>query len=158
MEHPVTVVADDGDVLAVRLDPGSIFTFHEHPIGPHPWGGFTHWGGSIVLQLHREGDHYSVWKFFEPDGTFRYWYLNFEQPVVRLDRAFDTNDYGLDLIIHPDGRREWKDVEDLHGQRVQGRITIETVAAVLAEAHKVVAMLDADDRWWAGWDDWQPTS
>ncbi|MEJ7831619.1 MAG: DUF402 domain-containing protein [Nocardioides sp.] len=156
MEHPVTVVADDGEVLAVRLDPGSAFTFHDHPIGPHPWGDFTHWGHSIVLQLHRDSDTYSVWKFFEPDGTFRYWYVNFEQPVVRRDGAFDTNDYGLDLIVHPDGSREWKDVEHLHSQRVQGRITLETVADVLAEAEKVVGLLDADERWWAAWDNWTP--
>lgn len=35
LEHPVTVVADDGTTLAVRLDPGSRFSFFpEHPFGP----------------------------------------------------------------------------------------------------------------------------
>ena len=67
LTHPVTVVADDGEVLAVLLEPGSAFTFHEHPFGPHPWRRFAAWGGTTVLQLHREGDAYSVWKFFD-DG------------------------------------------------------------------------------------------
>ena len=112
LTHPVTVVADDGEVLAVLLEPGSAFTFHEHPFGPHPWRRFGAWGGTTVLQLHREGDAYAVWKFFG-EGGFLHWYVNFEAPVVRHDHAFDTDDHGLDLIVHPDGRREWKDVEHL---------------------------------------------
>lgn len=67
LEHPVTVVADDGDVLAVRLDPGSVFTFFpDHPFGPHPWRAHETWGGSVVLMLVRAGSPYAVWKFFAP--------------------------------------------------------------------------------------------
>lgn len=158
LESPVRVVADDGPdgVLAVLLEPGSPFTFHDHPIGPHPWRGHDSWGGSVVLQLHRGADRYGVWKFFEPDGTFRYWYLNFEAPIVRHDDGFATDDHGLDLIVHPDGRREWKDVEHLAEQVDEGRITWDTVARVLEAAAEVVRLLDADDRWWAPWDDWTP--
>ncbi|WP_248582454.1 DUF402 domain-containing protein [Nocardioides sp. InS609-2] len=156
MEHPVTVVADDGDVLAVLLEPGSTFVFPGHPFGPHPWGAHEQWGASIVLQLLRAGDKYGVWKFYETDGTFRHWYVNFEAPIVRHDDGFDTDDYGLDLIVHPDGRREWKDVEHLNAQMTQGRITLETVGEVLAAAEDVIGLLDEDERWWAPWDDWTP--
>lgn len=156
MTSPVTVVHDDGERLAVRLDPGSTFTFPEHPFGVHPWAPHSAWGGPIVLQLHRTGDLYSVWKFFEPDGTFRYWYVNFEAPVVRGPAHIDTDDYGLDLIVDPAGGREWKDVADLHHQRMEGRISGETVLDVLAEAARVESLLDDDDRWWAPWDDWAP--
>ncbi len=44
LDHPVTVVADDGEVLAVLLEPGSRFRFHEHPFGPHPWSAYDAWG------------------------------------------------------------------------------------------------------------------
>ncbi|WP_164775251.1 DUF402 domain-containing protein [Nocardioides pantholopis] len=153
---PVTVVDDDGDRLAVRLDPGSAFTFPPHPFGAHPWAHQSHWGASIVLQLYRSGDLYSVWKLFEPDGAFRHWYLNFEAPMGRGPGHIDTGDYGLDLIVDASGRRQWKDVTDLHHQRVEGRITAQTALDVLAEAARVEAALDADDRWWAPWDDWSP--
>lgn len=73
MQHPVTVVEDRGNVLAVWLEPGSRFDFHEHPMGSHPWSGADAWGGTHVLQLHRTGDLYSVWKFFA-DGEFTHWY------------------------------------------------------------------------------------
>lgn len=156
MTSPVTVVSDDGERLAVRLDPGSAFTFPDHPFGVHPWAAHSAWGGPIVLQLYRSGDLYSVWKFFEPDGTFRYWYVNFEAPVVRGAAHIDTDDYGLDLIVDPAGERQWKDVADLHHQRMEGRISEKTVIDVLAEAARVESLLDDDDRWWADWDEWSP--
>ena len=109
-----------------------------------------------MLHLSRADTAYGVWKFFETDGTFRYWYVNFEPPIVRVDGGFETDDFGLDLIIWPDGRREWKDVEDLHHQVVEGRISPATVGEVLATAASVVELLDQDRRWWSGWDDWTP--
>ena len=94
LSAPVTVVSDDGDVLATRCDPGAPFHFPEHPFG--------------------------------------------------------------DLIVWPDGRREWKDVEDLHHQVAEGRISPATVSEVLATAAGLVELLDEDRRWWSDWDDWTP--
>jgi hypothetical protein len=153
---PMTVVHDDGQHLAIRLDPGAPFTFPPHPFGEHPWARHSHWGDSIVLQLYRSGDLYSVWKFFEPDGTFRHWYVNFEAPLHRGSGGIDTDDYGLDLVIDPHGERQWKDVTDLHHQRVEGRISHETVLDVLAEAARLETALDDGDLWWAPWSDWLP--
>ncbi len=69
LASPVTVVEDDGNKLAVRVDPGNPLYFPQHPYGPHLWSfNHTEWGGSIVLQLFRQGDLYSVWKIFEPAG------------------------------------------------------------------------------------------
>jgi Protein of unknown function (DUF402). len=101
LEHPVTVVADDGETLAVRLDPGSCFEFPTHPFGPHPWSAHSAWGETVVLQLNRPDLMYGVWKIFEADGRFRHWYINFERPQVRYKLAIETEDYGLDLIVIP---------------------------------------------------------
>ncbi len=156
MQHPVTVVSDDGAILAVRVDPGSRFSFPPHPFGTHPWSSHSAWGSTVVLQLHRGGDHYGVWKFFDPAGTFLHWYINFEAPIVRGQEGFETDDHGLDLIVFPDGRREWKDVADLHWQRVTGRIDEGTVGLVLAAAADVVGQLDSATHWWRAWDGWTP--
>ena len=156
MEHPVTVVSDDGDVLAVRLDPGSPFTFHDHPHGPHPWNSHPAWTGSVVLQLLKADTAYGVWKSFGTDGTFLHWYINFEAPIVRQPNAFDTDDHGLDLIVHPDGTRTWKDVEDLHRQRAEGRIDLATIGQVLAAASEVTELLDTGAEWWSPWATWMP--
>lgn len=155
MESPVTVVADDGDHLAVLLRPGSRFTFYDHPHGTHPWGAYEAWSGPQVLQLHRSGDPYSVWKFFD-DDTFRCWYVNFEAPLVRRSGGFDTDDHGLDLVILPNGVREWKDVDHLQAMRRSGRFTDAQALGVLEAAEQVWHLLERDDRWWSAWDSWQP--
>ena len=43
MQHPVTVVSDDGAILAVRLDPGSRFTFPPHDAQIHWWSRWDDW-------------------------------------------------------------------------------------------------------------------
>lgn len=158
LTSPVTVVHDNGDQLAVRLDPGSPFSFPSHSFGVHPWAGRSERGASIVLQLYREGDLYSVWKFFELDGSFRHWYINFGAPLKRGPGHIDTNDYGLDLILDAEGQRQWKDVSDLHHQRTQGRISPQPVLDVLAEAAHVEAALDRNEHWWSSFTDWSPNA
>ena len=155
LEVPVTVVEDDGQELAVLLEPGSRFRFHEHPFGPHPWSGRECWVGPTVLQLHRDHDLYSVWRFFT-NGVPQNWYINFEAPIVRHADGFDTDDYGLDLIVALDRSIHWKDVDHLNKMLRSGRMTERQVLAVLAAAEEVAGLLRAADRWWSRWDDWRP--
>jgi hypothetical protein len=160
LTHPETVVADDGHELVTLLRPGTPFTFHDHPHGPHPWAAeHTSWEGPALLRATRAGDRYGAWRFYDRVGEVwqpRFLYLNFQAPMVRRADGYATDDHGLDLIVHPDGRREWKDVEDLHGQLAEGRIDEQTVLAVLAETTLVLAELDGGDPWWSRWDDWLP--
>lgn len=153
---PVTVIADDGDTLAVRLDPGTPMTFPTHPLGPHPWSNQTHWQRTTVLQLHRTGDWYSVWRLFG-DGRERGWYINFEAPLQRGPDWIETLDYGLDIVIASDGTWEWKDPTDPDAFVRIGRMTPVTRARLHEEAAIVAAALDAGHRWWSEWDDWTPT-
>ena len=71
--------------------------FVAHPFGPHPWSGATTWRGPSVLQLHRGGDWYSVWKLMD-GAELRGWHVNFDEPVVRDASSFDVNDLQLDLF------------------------------------------------------------
>ena len=112
-------------------------------------------GRETVLQRHRAATHPAVWTFF--DGRrVALRYVNFEAPVVRHPDGFDTDDHGLDLIVHPDGRWEWKDVDHLSEMVTSGRMTADQVVGVLHAAALVADLLRADDRWWAPWDDWTP--
>lgn len=167
LSHPVTVVADEpagnghpGE-LAVLLRPGAEFTFPDHPFGAHPWAAHQAWSGPQVLQVMRPNLLYAAWFFFDPtpDGpALRWTYLNFESALERMADGYATADYGIDLIIHPDGRREWKDVEDLHGQLASGRVTAEVALAVLAETAQVVDELATGAPWWSRWLPWRPPS
>jgi uncharacterized protein DUF402 len=157
LESPVTVVADDGQELAVLLEPGSRFTFPEHPFGPHPWRSSEHWTETQVLQIYRADLLYSVWLFYR-DGVFLNWYVNFEAALVRQADAIDTLDFGLDLVIGRDGSRTWKDVEDLAPMLSSGRMTITDLLSVLEAAEEVSRNLAVDNRWWSAWDRWCPAS
>ncbi len=156
LEFPEQVVADDNVLATVQRD-GSPLTFPEHPGGPHPWSGQTHWQGTTVLKLRRPDEWYSVWKFFD-GGAFLGWYVNFERPYVRRPDGIDIDDLELDLVLRPDGGREWKDVEALDARLREGRFSLEDLRQVLAAAPQVTDLLDRDDRWWAPWDDWAPPS
>ena len=156
MQHDVEVVSDDGAVLAVLLRPNTPMTFPVHPFGSHPWGGREAWAGPAVLQLYRAGDRYAVWRLFR-DGRPTGSYINFEAAISRRARAFDTVDYGLDIVIDPSGSWRWKDQADPAAYVAAGRMTPAERDAVLHSAAAVTADLDAGRRWWAPWDDWSPT-
>lgn len=155
LSMPVTVVEDDRDVLAARVDPGAPMTFPPHPFGPHPWSAQAAWGGTTVLQLHRPGDWYAVWRLFDRDRDLG-WYVNFEAPLVRGATWFETTDHGIDIVIAPDGSWSWKDVADVAEQVRIGRLDATTADEVHRRAQAVAADLDAGRRWWSAWDGWTP--
>ena len=37
-----------------------------------------------MLHLSRADTPYGLWKYFDPDGQFRHWYVNFEPPLERV--------------------------------------------------------------------------
>jgi predicted RNA-binding protein associated with RNAse of E/G family len=109
-----------------------------------------------VLKLRRTHDWYSVWKFFDADGAFLRWYVNFETPVHRTADGVEVNDLQLDIVIAPDGDWRWKDVEHLAPSMSAARITADELLAALDAAAEVADLLERDERWWAPWDDWTP--
>lgn len=90
------------------------------------------------------------------NGEFQNWYLNFEASLVRQVDAIDTLDYGLDLVLEPDGTRRWKDVEDLAPMLRTGRMSITEMVEVLEAAERVSQSWAGNNRWWSSWDDWRP--
>lgn len=157
LEQPVKVIADDGDVLVVLIEHGDPMHFVEHPFGPHPWSGATVWRGPSVLQLHRVGDWYSVWKLMD-GAELLGWHINFDEPFVRRGHSFDVNDLQLDLLSAPDGTSRWKDVEVLAPALTSGRMDRAQLDAVLEAATDVAAAVERGDRWWSSWDGWTPAA
>jgi predicted RNA-binding protein associated with RNAse of E/G family len=110
-----------------------------------------------VLQLHRSGDWYSVWKLMDGCELLG-WHINFDEPVSRRADGFDVNDLQLDLLVAPDGTSRWKDVEDLAPALATGRMDRAQLVAVLEAAADVASALAVDDRWWSPWDEWLPAA
>jgi Protein of unknown function (DUF402) len=155
----VRVVRDDADLLVTYTPEGSPFAFPDGdwPGGRHPWHGRTGWEGLGVLAIHRPGDPYAVFAFWEEPGRrLACWYVNLQEPFRRTPIGFDTLDHDLDIVIEPDGRWWLKDSELLDAHAAEGRWTSEDVAAIRGDADRLTAEL-AGGRWWdEAWADWMP--
>jgi hypothetical protein len=153
------VVQDEPDLLVLYVPEGAEIGIAEGdwPI-VHPWSGRDAWTGHGVLMLHRPGDAYSVWVFWDgPSREFAGWYLNLEQPLVRTRFGIDTRDGELDLWS-PDGRTWfWKDAELLDRAVANGVYTADEIASIRAEGDRLRDKVTTDGRWWDdAWAAWQP--
>lgn len=159
---PVRVVQDNDELLATYIATGAEFTFPEGPWpiegGVHPWGHKTRWEGNGVLMLQRPGDAYAIWVFwFGDEREFRGWYVNLQDPFRRTADGYETQDHELDIVIAADGSWEWKDDELLEVRVAEGRFTPAQVAQFRAEGRRIVAQLEAGERWWdEAWATWTP--
>ncbi len=188
--HPVTVVQDTADYVVAYLVPGALCKVTRGLI-ERKWGGVPNgasrwdeqdaqqwemaehiWRQRRALILLPPEKYYAVFWFWEDEtDTFTGWYINFQLPFQRTDQTLDTLDLEIDLIIRPDGSRQWKDEEEYQAGVRRGSISAE-VAAAVADAQEEVLQLSTDgsplfDRRWLEWrpdphwstpslpDDWQ---
>jgi hypothetical protein len=157
----VYVVEDDPELLVTYLARGAPFEFPDGPwpgSGRHPWHGRGVWDGHGVLMLHRPGDSYAVWHFWDgPERRFAGWYVNLQEPFRRTPVGFDTLDLELDIWIPADGRWRFKDWDLLDASVGEGRFTSEEVAVIRAEGLRIADELEAGNTWWQEhWAFWQP--
>jgi len=101
------------------------------------------------LALQRPGARHSIWLFWDAEGGFEHWYVNFERTIGWNGACFDTVDEKLDLIVSPDGGLRWKDEDELEHA---AELRLVDAAEVRAEAERVV------DAWPfpTGWEDFRP--
>jgi RimJ/RimL family protein N-acetyltransferase len=158
----VHVVQDEPELLATYLPGGAPFEFPDGEWpgdGRHPWHGRGAWEGHGVLMLHRPGDRYAVWHFW--DGArrrFAGWYLNLQEAFRRTPIGFDTQDLELDIWI-PSDDDGWgfKDWELLDERVAEGRFTAAEAEGIRETGRRLGAQLDAGERWWSdAWTAWRP--
>ena len=71
------------------------------------------WRGGGVLRIAPTGRPWSVWLFWEDDGSFAGHYVNLELPHVRRAGETATRDLTLDLWLEPDGGLWLKDADEV---------------------------------------------
>jgi len=157
---PHTLVADDGDLVVLYLEPGA----RGVQMGHDPDGRYMErwvrgddpnehtWNSRRVLKLARRSDAHSLELLWDEDWTFEGWYVNLQAPLVEREHGFDTTDWALDIIVKPDGTWRWKDEDDFAEAQALGVFTPEEAAAVRAEGERVIAARP----WPTGWEDWRP--
>lgn len=178
--HPARVVADDDRGLLLWLARGSTIAVERTLDGrgardmPFPeWCAspvvprLTTWQGPGVLRFFPTGVDHSVWLFRDDQGAFKNYYVNLEESAVRWDdgplAGIDVIDQDLDIVAvrDPAGRGltwEWKD-EDEFAERLAfpDSYWVPDEAAVWAEGHRVIKMIEAGDFPFDGtWTDFEP--
>ena len=150
------VVVEDGPALtAVCLLPGSEHVVpvdadgREVRLPRRGVGRELRPGKRIVLALYPAAAPWSIWHFYEDDGSFDHWYVNFEQPLGRGPVSVDYADHKLDLIVGRDGALRLKDEDELEEA---GRLGLLDAAAVRADAERVLS----ERPWPTGWETWRP--
>ncbi len=104
------------------------------------------WREAHTMVFMPPGAAHSVWWFFGPDGGFRGWYGNLEEPCVRWDGGVDTVDHALDLRFAPDRSWSWKDEDEFAA--VTGHPAYWTVgqaAGIRAEGERLVKLAEAGE-------------
>jgi hypothetical protein len=150
------IVEERADLIGVHLPRGAPARYPVDGAGREVripvssgWTYAARVGKREALALHVPGRRHSIWLFWAEDGSFAYWYVNFEEPLRRTRLGFDTRDEKLDLIVMPDGTLRWKDEDEL---AEAARLGLLDESAVRAEAERVLA----DPPWPTGWEDWRP--
>ena len=158
--YPVRVIADEPELLAVRVAQGAPMSFGRGPFrwGDHPWKALgDRWLSPGVVQLQRPGDYYSVWVMSHPrTGAFDGWYVNFQEPFTRHAEGIDTLDYMLDIVVRPCGEYRWKDEDEFEAAAAGGAIAPDRARAVRRAAEAISADLDSGRLWWddTRWSRW----
>jgi len=157
------VVHDDGDLLVLYQPEGSPFGFgagDDWPTatGRHPYHGRTAWVGAGPLGIHRAGDPFAVWAYWQgPDRRFLGWYVNIQAPYRRTTIGIDSLDLELDLLVSPAYDVVVKDEEHVEASAALGRFSSETAVAIHALGADLRARIEAGDRWWdESWAAWAP--
>jgi hypothetical protein len=170
--RPMTVVQDDEDALVAWLAPGTplikpVLLDGRDTRKAGPVAMFTAdrvlkldvWYGTGILKVSPVGKRWSVWHFWEEDGSFAGWYVNLEAEHRRdvAARRTTTADHVLDLWINPDRSIEWKDEDELEGAVEAGRFTAAEAEQITADAHAAIKEIEA---WTApfseDWPNWRP--
>ncbi|MBB5156193.1 DUF402 domain-containing protein [Saccharopolyspora phatthalungensis] len=154
--HPARVVADDGDQLLCWVLDGTPIRITTSPDGRSPrqmplserFNGprvpaKSTWRGTSTLRLVFEHRWASVWWFFEPDGTFRNWYVNLEVPWGRDATGVRRVDGVLDVEVFPDGCWSWKDENEVPDALAAGRFDERHLSRLQAEGERMIALAEA---------------
>lgn len=153
MTWPFRVIEDGDDRVALFIPAGASYMRWAPAAGTRqlvagPWR-------RNVLRLMFPGAPYSVWLQWEPDGSFRGYYVNFEEPYRRTPIGFDTNDHTLDMVVDPDFRWRWKDSDEFDQRVASGIYSHEFATHLRESAAAVPAAIERHqppfDDTWAAW-------
>jgi Protein of unknown function (DUF402) len=171
--RPMTVVRDDGDLVALWFPQGTRWkapttppTRRRAPTRAERFaesltlGDWTFtdlvWDVS-TLWLMRPGEWHAVWVSWLANGRHLGWYVNLQEPFRRSSLGFQTMDLMLDVIVERDRSWRWKDEDELDLLVARGVFDVQLARRLRAEALAVVARAqDGEPPFGEPWPSWHP--
>ena len=146
---PMIVVEDTPARLALWMPAGTptLLCVPNDRDQPKPWrpgewqlveDASWRWDALFVLE---PGAWWATWLLWMPDGAFRGWYVNLQEPFERTPLGFDHRDLQLDIVVAPDGAWRWKDIDDLDRCEQLGVISSAIAARTRAEGDLAAALI-----------------
>lgn len=156
--HPARVAESESDRLLCWVLPGTRIRITTSPDGRKPrdiplaerFAGprvpaWSTWRSHPTLRLVFAHRWSSVWWFFEPDGTFRNWYVNLEVPLDADSGGINRVDGVLDVEVFPDRRWEWKDENEVEASVAAGRFDYGQIELLRAEGKRLITLAEAGE-------------
>ena len=110
-----------------------------------------------VLTVTPPNSWHSVWLFWSSDWKFKFWYVNFQSPLHRMQRGVAFHDFALDIVVQPDMSWGWKDVDEFEGLIAREFFTSKQESSIRVEADKMVATIESRGQPFCdGWENWCP--
>lgn len=154
----VAWLAEDTEIVASVLAGGR--SVRQVPLAERFIGERTsalhRWTGSGTLRIAPTGRPWSVWLFWEDDGSFAGHYVNLELGHRRQGATTATQDLTLDLWLEPSGELWLKDSDEVEAATQAGRYTTAMADEIhaIAEWARSELVEGADwplDEEWTGW-------
>jgi protein associated with RNAse G/E len=119
--------------------------------------GFS-WHTNRLLILVEPEKYYSTILFWnDKSNEFLCYYINFQLPIKRSRFGMDTLDLDLDLIVNPDLKIEWKDVNEYQKGIETGIILPEWVSGIERSKQEVLDKItNREYPFDQSWLDWKP--
>jgi hypothetical protein len=171
--RPMRVIHDDGDTVALWFPKRTRWKVpRTPPTRPRPETRAERFAAMLELEdwvlQDFEWDVDSVWlcragawhtvrvgwrERWDPWG----WYVNLEEPFRRTERALQTMDLMLDVIVEMDRSWRWKDEDELDALVGAELIAEPTAERVRSEARGVIARVEANGPPFSEpWHEWRP--
>ncbi|EAR08827.1 hypothetical protein MED297_04137 [Reinekea sp. MED297] len=101
------------------------------------------WERNHVLIVKDPSQYYSVQLFWDAStDQFLGYYINFELPYKMSTVGYDSLDLDLDLMVYPNGKYQWKDVDEYRAAVECGGITPEWAAHLDAAKQAVLTKIE----------------
>lgn len=152
---PFRVIEDGPRGLLLAQRPGAVGRVHrgypddrasmlEHLTATAPDLVELAWSRTVSLDVWSPANWWSTRVFWdEADGRFLCYYIDFVRPFSTQGRCLDTLDLALDVVVTPDGRWAFKDVDQYEDLRRRRWIRDDDHEAVERAKPTVIAAIES---------------